>query len=231
MLATRSSGKKQSVPGIKVCVMRCGRTCSIQSSLLTSIYNYWALPALLVFATVCQPQRPAQQKPAQIEVIDVQGKRIRPLADTHVRGALLFFIAHDCPISNAYAPEIARICKTYEKRAIATYVVYVERDISPAAASKHARDFRFPCRALLDRERRMVRFAGARMTPEAALVARNGNVVYRGRIDDTHIDYGKRRDEPTTRDLRQALDAFLANKPVARNRTPVIGCYIPDLPK
>lgn len=218
--------------------MSCAKSCPIRSSLLTSIsryrafiFWYWALPALLACATICQPQRPALQKPARIEVTDVQGKKVRPLADTRGRGTLLFFIAHDCPVSNAYAPEIARICKAYEKRGIAAYVVYAEKDISPAAARKHARDFRFPCRALLDRGRQLVRLAGARMTPEAALIAQKGDVVYRGRIDDTYIDYGKRRDEPTSRDLRQALDAFLANKPVARNRTPVIGCYIPDLPK
>ena len=199
------------------------------SRLLT--YKYGALPILLLVGTAAAAWQSALPKPTQIVVTDVEGKKVRPLADSRVRATLLFFIAHDCPVSNAYAPEMARICKAYEKKSVATYVVYVEQDLSPEDARKHARDFGFPCRALLDRDRKLIRFAGAKMTPEAALVSHKGDVVYRGRIDDTYIDYGKRRDEPTSRDLRRALEAYLAGKPVSPNRTPVIGCYIPDLPK
>jgi hypothetical protein len=124
---------------------------------------------------------------------------------------------------------MARICKAYEVRGIAAYVVYVEQDLKPADAQKHARDFRFPCTALMDPQRKLVRFTGARMTPEAVLVAPGGKIVYRGRIDDTYIDYGKRRDTPQSRDLRRSIDAHLDHKPVSPSRTQVVGCFIPDV--
>jgi hypothetical protein len=69
------------------------------------------------------------------------------------------------------------------------------------------------------------------MAPEAAVLAPDGKVVYRGRIDDRYADYGKRRPEPTQRDLRDALDAVLENKPVRAPTTKVIGCYLPDAKK
>jgi hypothetical protein len=53
-------------------------------------------------------------------------------------------------------------------------------------------------------------------------------VLYRGRIDDRVADFGKRRVEPTRRDLRLALDAILAGKPVPARRTKAVGCYIPE---
>jgi hypothetical protein len=51
------------------------------------------------------------------------------------------------------------------------------------------------------------------VTPEVAVVGPGGALLYRGRIDDLWSDYGKRRQEPTTRDLRAALDAALAGRP------------------
>jgi hypothetical protein len=52
-------------------------------------------------------------------------------------------------------------------------------------------------------------------------------LLYRGRIDDRYVDFGKRRPEPMTHDLREALEAILAGRPVARPRTEPIGCDIP----
>jgi hypothetical protein len=53
---------------------------------------------------------------------------------------------------------------------------------------------------------------------------------YRGRIDDRYFAPGKRRAEPASHDLRAALEAVLAGKPVPRAETEAIGCPIPDLP-
>jgi hypothetical protein len=68
------------------------------------------------------------------------------------------------------------------------------------------------------------------VSPEAALLTPSGEIVYRGRIDDRVADFGKRRVQPTRRDLRLALDAFLKGKPIPARRTKAIGCYIPDIP-
>ena len=53
-------------------------------------------------------------------------------------------------------------------------------------------------------------------------------LLYRGRIDDRVADFGKRRVEPTRRDLRLALDDILAGKPVQTRLTKAVGCYIPE---
>jgi hypothetical protein len=176
------------------------------------------------------PEKPPAKvtKSRAISVSDVSGKAVRPLEAKNRRATLLFFIAHDCPISNGYAPEMARICKAYEGKRVASYVVYVEQDLKSDEAAKHAHEFRYPCPALLDPSRKLVKLTGARMTPEAVLLTPDTKVVYRGRIDNRYVTYGKRRDQPTSRDLRNALDALLANRPVKPAKTPVIGCFIPD---
>jgi hypothetical protein len=186
------------------------------------LISYLGLAAPFAQSAEGDPER------TRVAVRDLRGRTVRPLVGKDRRATLLVFIAHDCPISNVYAREIGRICTAYRARGVATYVVYVERDLDHAKAEKHWREFGYPCAGLIDPDRKLIRLTGARMTPEAALLNRQGAVIYRGRIDDTYVDYGKRRHEPTSRDLRRAIEAHLAKKSISPSRTPVVGCYIPD---
>jgi len=64
--------------------------------------------------------------------------------------------------------------------------------------------------------------------PEVAVLAPDGTVLYRGRIDDWYADYGKRRAQPTQNDLRNALDAILQGKKVTAPTTKALGCPLPE---
>src|SRR5436190_7597273 len=72
----------------------------------------------------------------RLELIDVHGQKHQPLADNGQQATVLFFIGHDCPISNSYAPEINRICAEFEARKVACYLVYPDPDLSAATAQK-----------------------------------------------------------------------------------------------
>jgi hypothetical protein len=151
----------------------------------------------------------------------------RTVPDPKAKVTALLFITHDCPISNAYAPEMNRLCAEYGKRGVAFYLVYVDPELAAGAAREHAREYGFACPALLDRTHILVKQAGATITPEAVLFDPGGRRLYRGRIDDRYVDFGRARPAPTRRDLRDALDAALAGKPVPNPRTRAIGCFIP----
>lgn len=177
------------------------------------------LATLLSFLAIAAPAA---------EIFDVEGTARRPLADAGQAATVLIFVLHDCPIANAYAPEISRIADEYGKRRVRTFVIYGEDDLSPAAAQKHARDYAYRCPVLLDPKQSLARKAGATVSPEAAIFSAKGALVYRGRIDDRAIAPGKHRAEPRQRDLRDALDAILAGKPVRERFTKAIGCYLPE---
>jgi thiol-disulfide isomerase/thioredoxin len=164
----------------------------------------------------------------RIAIEDLQGRR-HAVPDPQQKAIVLFFIASDCPISNAFAPEINRICDEYGPRKVVFYMVYVEPNLPLKAARKHAKEYAFRCPALIDRSHRLVRVAGATITPEAAVLGGDGRVLYRGRIDDRFADLGTARPAPTSRDLRQALDAVLEDRPVPNPTTKAIGCYIPEV--
>ena len=142
----------------------------------------------------------------------------------------LFFVTHDCPVANYYAPEIRRICDDYRAKGLSCALVYVDPALTPAAVHNHAAEYRhgdYP--KLIDREHRLVKLAGATTTPEVALLGKDGKLVYRGRIDDFYVTWGKARRAVSDATLRRALDAHLAGQPVAVKTTKAVGCFIGDL--
>jgi peroxiredoxin len=178
-----------------------------------------------------QPDDPKNNAaPLQMKAID--GVTYTPLAQSHKKASLLLFLLPDCPVCNAYAPEIKRIYTDYEPRGVSIFAVYADPDLTTEEASKHAKDYQLPCPVLLDPTHELVKRTGADMTPEAAVVGPDGKVLYIGRIDDLYVDYGRKRAQGATQhDLRNALDAVLAGKQASPPGAKPIGCHIPALKK
>jgi mono/diheme cytochrome c family protein len=157
------------------------------------------------------------------EFADLSGAIQRPLEAGTKPGSVLIFYWHDCPICNSYAPEINRLSADYTN--FAFYIVQVDPDLTPDAARIHARQFGLRPPVLLDPRHRLVRLAKASVAPEAVVFGKDGKVLYQGRIDNLYAGLNQRRAEATEHDLRAALDAIAAGRPV-RSQAPAVGCLI-----
>jgi peroxiredoxin len=145
------------------------------------------------------------------------------------RGAqaiVLFFVTADCPVTNSYVPEMNRIQTTFTARGVRFFAVDAGPNTTPAAAAAYATDYHYGFPLLLDPRQVLVQLTGATVTPQAVVLAPDGNLIYRGRIDNRVADFGSRRPEATVHDLRDALDAVLAGKAVPQPFTKSIGCAI-----
>jgi hypothetical protein len=107
--------------------------------------------------------------------------------------------------------------------------VYSDPSENADAVRKHDADYLVPFPALLDMHQTLARQTGARSTPEAVILGPDGQELYRGRVDDRFVDFGKTRFHPTQDDLGDALDAILQGKPAPHPVTKVLGCAIPGL--
>ena len=161
-------------------------------------------------------------------VRDIDGQIQRPLDGGQDRAHVLLFVLADCPIANSYAPEIQAIRLAYEPAGIRFFLVHVQPDLADEAARAHARAYGHTGPILIDRDHSLVRAADVKVTPEAAVFGRDGQLLYRGRIDDLYAEVGKRRHTAATHDLRAALAAIVAGRAVPVARTEAIGCYISD---
>jgi hypothetical protein len=141
---------------------------------------------------------------------------------------VLVFTRTDCPISNRYAPELARIHGRYPAPGTVFWLVYVDPRQDAAALQRHLREYAYPFGAIADRKHELVKLSRARTTPQVA-VFRRGVLIYTGRIDDRHIDYGRSRSSPSTRDLEEILDAVQRGTAVTFRMTRAVGCSIQDV--
>lgn len=206
---------------------------SVRGQMTAFVLNRLLQAGLLIgwtgFSCAALPETIAEP---QLAASTLEGSPARPFQLERHKAALLLFVTHDCPISNSYAREYARIRGEYADKQVSTWLIYVDPDAKTADLKQHQQVFGltgFP--AIHDRQHVVVKAAGATMTPEAVIVSKDGLIAYRGRVDNLYADYGKRRRQPTVRDLRDALDALLSGRPVAKARTEAIGCFIPPLPQ
>jgi hypothetical protein len=145
--------------------------------------------------------------------------------------AIVFlFTSTDCPVSNRYAPEVRRIAETFASKGVVFRLVYPYPGDDAAAIREHMTAYSYDgvADAVRDTKLALVKFVGATITPEVAVVVA-GRIVYRGRIDDRYVDLGRERPAPTRRDLFDALTAVVAGKPVPHATTQAVGCFISDL--
>jgi hypothetical protein len=141
---------------------------------------------------------------------------------------VLFFITSDCPIANSFAPEIKRIVAEYRPRGVAFWVVYTDLHQTADAARRHAAEYGYESPVRLDAGRVLSRRYGVTVTPEAVVLDPAGERRYRGRIDDRYLAPGQYRLNPTTRELRDAIEALLDGRPVAVSETTAAGCPLTD---
>jgi AhpC/TSA family len=167
-----------------------------------------------------------------VQLRSINGEALTLFAPA-AKASAIFFIASDCPISNWYAPTIQQVCREYGSRGVDCALVYEDVDLgaTPAALDAdvrtHLREYRYGAMpAAVDRTRAVAKRAKATVTPQVIVVDRSGAIRYRGRIDNAYADLGKPRQHVTSHDLRVALDAVLAGRPVPTPETDALGCYI-----
>ncbi len=160
------------------------------------------------------------------KLMGVDGQYHEPVRECKGQPTVFIFVAHDCPIANAYSPEFARIKSRYGK-SVSFNLVFAEPDLSTSQAIKHARAFSLASWHLfIDPSGRFASACRAKISPQAAVFDAMGEQVYSGRIDDRYISFGQQRNTATVHDLRDAINAILSHKkPKAAAGSPV-GCFI-----
>jgi peroxiredoxin len=186
------------------------------------------LRVLLAGAIVCATAFCAQRP--QFSLRDTRGGVHSPEEWNGKRAIVVFFTTTDCPLSNNEVPEMNRTRRDYESRGVEFYAVQADTTIADADVLQHTKDYQFSFPVLFDPHQVLAKLTGATTIPSAAVLAPDGTLLYLGRIDNRVEDFNVRRQEPTRFELREALDAVVAGKPVPNARTKAFGCAI-NLPK
>ncbi len=137
----------------------------------------------------------------------------------------LVFVSKDCEVSEAFGPTIRTLAADFAPRGVDFVLVYLDAGLAREDAVEHARAAYGPdCAVFVDDNGYLARLTNVSVTPAAAVLARDGTPLYRGRIDDRSPLCEAESDEPGgRRDLREALAALLDGKPIPHPETLAFG--------
>ncbi|NUM55974.1 MAG: redoxin domain-containing protein [Candidatus Hydrogenedentes bacterium] len=157
----------------------------------------------------------------------------RTLTDLgEAKAYVLVFSSTTCPVAQRYIPKINELARAYSDQGVRFAIVNASPGDTIQQMAYHALEYKIDVPVVKDLDGGVVEAIGATRTPEAALISANGTLLYRGRIDDQYRVSGQ---QPNLLhdDLKAALDATLAGKPIEAAETPVEGCEItfPATPK
>jgi len=152
---------------------------------------------------------------------DVNGteRSLKSLAGKN--GTVLIFIAVQCPVSNAYNERMEKLAEDYKAKGIAVIGINSNVAEDAAAVKTHAAEHKLAFPILKDPGNKIADKLGATVTPEAYFIDVHNKLLYHGRIDNS-----RNPAQIENSDLRNALDAALADKPVDKTEAKAFGCTI-----
>ncbi len=155
------------------------------------------------------------------ELRDVAGQKHKLSSLKGQKGTVLIFISVQCPVSNAYNERMERLYQDYKARGINVVGINANATETADQAKQHAEEHHLTFTILKDKNNKIADVLGATNTPEAFLFDANNKLVYRGRIDNSRSG-----DTISSNDLRDAIDAMLDGRAVARSYVRAFGCSI-----
>ena len=163
------------------------------------------------------------------ELPDVVSGQMYNLESFAGKSALLvMFLCRHCPYVRHIEDEIAKLGRDYAKSRLGIVAISSNDpghypDDAPQRLKEMAQrlDFQFPF--CFDETQDVAKAYRAACTPDFYLFDGRRQLVYRGQLDDSRPG----TDRPVTgRDLRDAIDAALAGKPVSSRQRASVGCSI-----
>ena len=159
---------------------------------------------------------------------NVDGRTVSLADAVGPKGTVVMFICNHCPFVKHVADQLAAVGRDVMPLGIGV-VAISSNDVSthpadsPEQMVHEAEDRGYPFPYLYDEAQEVAKAYHAACTPDFFLFDAARKLVYRGQLDASRPG----NELPVTgADLRAAIDAVLAGRPVAAEQRPSLGCNI-----
>jgi peroxiredoxin len=144
------------------------------------------------------------------------------------KAMLVIFMCNHCPYVKHIRAGLALLAKDLQKLCVGVAGInsndvrnYPQDNLENMRRETEEAGYTFPY--LMDETQETAKAYKAACTPDFFLFDQNRRLVYRGQMDDSRPGNGL---PVTGRDIREAVECILNNKPVTPNQKPSIGCNI-----
>ena len=171
---------------------------------------------------------PLGTKAPDFRLPDTTGKPVSLKDFSSAHALLVVFMCNHCPYVKHVRSGLAQLARDYQPRGLAM-VGISSNDVanypadSPAKMAEEAKAAGYIFPYLYDETQSVAKGYRAACTPDFYLFDQGQRLVYRGQMDDSRPGNGI---PVTGKDLRAALDAVFAGKPVSPDQKVSIGCNI-----
>lgn len=160
------------------------------------------------------------------EVVSGKATSLSTFADK--KALLVMFICRHCPFVKHVQKELAQLGKDYFTGDLAIVAISANDahnypDDAPESLQAFATEQGFNFTLCYDESQETAKAYTAACTPDFFVFDSDRKLVYRGQLDDSRPSNGK---PVTGADLRAAIEAVLADKPVTSEQKPSVGCNI-----
>jgi peroxiredoxin len=156
---------------------------------------------------------------------DTAGRQVALADFDENKFVVAVFMGTECPIGNAYVPNLAELRKRYADKGVQFIGINSNLSDSASSVAKHAKEYKIAFPVLVDKDQAIADLFEAKRTPEVFVLDGQRNIRYRGRIDD-RFGYLYKRAESRRQELEEALKELLAGKDVSVPETEAVGCLI-----
>ncbi|MCC5630514.1 thioredoxin family protein [Nostoc sphaeroides] len=144
------------------------------------------------------------------------------------KALLVMFICRHCPFVKHIQQELVQLGKDYFTSDLAIVAISANDaknypDDAPESLQAFATEQGFNFTLCYDESQETAKAYTAACTPDFFVFDDQRQLVYRGQLDDSRPSNGK---PVTGADLRAAIEAVLADKPVTSDQKPSVGCNI-----
>ena len=167
------------------------------------------------------PQVGAAAPVFTLTTVDGKTFSLTEAAKSH-KAVVVMFIATKCPYSNAYNDRMRDMAAAYGRQGILFAGINSNKSEPAEEVVTHAKKHGLAFPIMKDPDNKVADLYDARHTPEIFVVDPQGMLRYHGRIDENYEDASK----VTSPDLKNALDAMLGGRAIAKAETKAFGCSI-----
>ena len=161
---------------------------------------------------------------------DAHGKAQSWRQHEHQQWLIVAFLGTECPLAKHYAGRLGQFAQEYAPQQVAVLGVMSNSIDTPAKIRQFQELHQLTYPIVHDQGNRLADQFQAERTPEVFVLDAERRVRYHGRIDD-QFQIGVIRDQPTSEDLKLALQTLLAGNTPDVPETEAIGCLIGRQPR